>query len=227
MYQPSHATTEIGRMRAEEMRTRAERYRTIQKAKQHKKTESEPEPEASLGRSRTFVYRKALGIVGLSVLMVLVFAATALAMPLDAPSGVDGKHQALITKTSAPEGAPSVDGKHQALITETPVREGPASFWEGTDVARGEIRHLVSDPVGGQDRAETQHLVPGPIGGQERAAIQHVGEADQPSTFNPAPGLSPSSGGIELELVLLLSGTAALASLGALVWFRRHTMHAA
>ena len=207
MYQPSHATTEIGRMRAEEMRTRAERYRTIQKAKQHKKTESEPEPEASLGRSRTFVYRRALGIAGLSVLMVLVFAATALAMPLDAPSGVDGKHQALITKT--------------------PVREGPASFWEGTDVVRGEIRHLVTDPVGGQDRAETQHLVPGPIGGQERAAIQHVGEADQPSTFNPAPGLSPSSGGIELELVLLLSATVALASIGALVWFRRHTMHTA
>ena len=206
MYQPNHATTEIGRMRAEEMRARAERYRTIQKAKQHKKTESE-EQEVASSRSHIYVYRKALGIVGLSALMVLVFAGTALAMPLDAPSDVDGKHQALITKTQ--------------------VREGPASFWEGTDVARGEIRHLVSDPVGGQDRAETQHLVPGPIGGQERAAIQHVGEADQPSTFNPAPGLSPSSGGIELELVLLLSGTAALASLGALVWFRRRTMHTA
>jgi hypothetical protein len=205
MYQPSHATTEIGRMRAEEMRARAERYRTIQKAKQHKKAESEE--EVSLSRSRSVVYRKALGIAGLSVLMVLVFAGTALAMPLDDPS--------------------SVDGKHQALISKTPVREGPPSFWAGTEVgARGEIRHLVSDPVGGQDRAETQHLVPGPIGGQERAAFQHV--ADQPAAnFNPAPGLTPASGGIELELVLLLSATVALASLGALVWFRRHSMHAA
>jgi hypothetical protein len=207
MYQPTHATTEIGRMRAEEMRARAERYRTIQKAKQHRKAESEE--EAALSRSRSVVYRKALGIAGLSVLMVVVFAGAALAMPAEA----------------AP---PTVDDKHQALISKTQVREGPASFWDGPEVgARGEIRHIVSDPVGGQDRAETQHLVPGPIGGQERAAIQHVGEADQPSTFNPEPGLTPSSGGIELELVLLLSATVALASLGALVWFRRHSMHTA
>jgi hypothetical protein len=202
MYQPSHATTEIGRMRAAEMRARAERYRTIQKAQQHKKAESEE--EVSLSRSRSVVYRKALGIAGLSVLMVLVFAGAALAMPLDAPSGVDGKHQALISKTQ--------------------VREGPSSFWEGTEVgARGEIRHLVSDPVGGQDRAETQHLVPGPIGGQERAAFQHV--ADQPAaSFNPAPGLTSASGGIEFEMVLLLTGAVAAASLGALAWFRRHSI---
>jgi hypothetical protein len=210
MYQPNQATTEIGRMRAEEMRARAERYRTIQKAKQHKKHESEEEEE-SLSHSRTFVYRKALGIVGLSLLMVLVFAGAALAMPAEAdpPSSVDDKHQALVSKPQ--------------------VREGPPSVWEArADVpTRSEIQHLVPAPIGGQDRAETQHLVPGAFGGQERAAIQHVGEADQPSTFNPAPGLTPSSGGIELELVLLLSGTVALASLGALVWFRRHSIHAA
>jgi hypothetical protein len=227
MYQPSHATTEIGRMRAEEMRARAERYRTIQKAKQHKKAESEE--EVSLTRSRSVVYRKALGIAGLSVLMVLVFAGAALAMPAEAapPSSVDDKHQALITKTPAGEGTPTVDGKHQALISKTQVREGPPSFWADTEIAaRGEIRHLVPDPVGGQDRAETQHLVPGAIGGQERAAFQHV--ADQPAAnFDPAPGLTSASGGIELEMVLLLSGTVALASLGALVWFRRHSMHAA
>jgi hypothetical protein len=206
MYQPSHATTEIGRMRAEEMRARAERYRTIQKAKQHKKAESEE--EVSLTRSRSVVYRKALGIAGLSVLMVLVFAGAALAMPAEAapPSGVDDKHQALISKGQ--------------------VREGPPSVWEATEVARGEIRHIVSAPLGGQERAETQHLVPGPVGGQERAAFQHV--ADQPATnFDPAPGLTSGSGGIELEMVLLLSATVALASLGALVWFRRHSMHAA
>jgi hypothetical protein len=205
MYQPSHFTTEIGRMRAEEMRARAERYRTIQKAKQHKKTESEEEPEESLSRSRTFVYRKSLGIVGLSLLMVVGFAAAALAMPADAPSGVDGNGE--------------------AFVTQPQVREGPPSVWEASaDVpTRTEIQHLVPAPIGGQDRAETQHLVPGPVGGQERAAIQHVGEADQPSTFNPAPGLTPSSGGIELEIVLLLSGAVALGSAGALLWFKRQT----
>jgi hypothetical protein len=207
MYQPSHATTEIGRMRAEEMRARAERYRTIQKAKQHK---AEPEKEEEpLSHPRTFVYRKALGIVGLSVLMVLAFAATALAMPLDTgPTSVDDKHQALVSK-GHPEGS----------LTASQAR---------VDVpTRAEIQHLVPGSIGGQERAETQHLVPGAVGGQERAAIQHVGQADQPSTFNPAPGLTSSSGGIELELVLLLSGTVALASFGGLLWFRRHSVHAA
>jgi hypothetical protein len=208
MYQPSHATTEIGRMRAEEMRARAERYRTIQKAKQHKK--AEPEEEVSLTRSRSVVYRKALGIAGLSVLMVLVFAGAALAMPLDAPTGVDDKHQ--------------------ALVSQPQVREGPPSFWA-----------TQSAPVGGQERAETQHLGDtepatvagvfgdraetglGPIGGQERAAIQHVGEAQPQSPTN----LEPSSGGIDLEIVLL-TGTLALISVlmtaGAFLWFRRQTI---
>ena len=204
MYQPSHATTEIGRMRAEEMRARAERYRTIQKAKQHRKAESEE--EASLSRSRSVVYRKALGIAGLSVLMVLVFAGAALAMPADA----------------APP--PEVDGKHQALLSKGQVREGPPSFWQGTEVAaRGEIRHIVSDPVGGQDRAAIQHLVPGPVGGQERAALQHVADPQPALNFDPAPGLT-SSGGMELEMVLFLAAIVALASLGTLVWFRRHSI---
>ena len=204
MYQPSHITTEIGRMRAEEMRARAERYRTIQKAKQHKKTE--PEEEAP-SRSRTFVYRKALGIVGLSLVMILGFVATALAMPADAP--------------------PGVGGSEEALVSQPQVREGPPSFWEAQSAA-------VAEAFGGQERAALQHVgeaEPGAVaeafGGQERAAIQHIGQADQPPTFNPAPGLTPSSGGIELELVLFLAGITALASLGALVWFRRHTMHTA
>jgi hypothetical protein len=157
MYQPSHITTEIGRMRAEEMRARAERYRTIQKAKQHKKTE--PEEENAPSRSRTFVYRKALGIVGLSVLMVLVFAGAALAMPADAPSGVGG------------------DG--EAFVSQPQVREGPPSVWEA--------------------------------------------EAQPSTNFEPAPIVTSTSGGIELEMVLLLSATVALTSLGALLWFRRHT----
>jgi hypothetical protein len=195
MYQPSHFTTEIGRMRAEEMRARAERYRTIQKAKQHKKAESEPEPEESLSRSRTFVYRKALGVVGLSLLLVLVFAAAALAMPVDAP--------------------PGVGGSEEALVPQPQVREGPPSVWEAQSAA-----------VGGQERADIQHVgdaqpatVAGVFGGQERADIQHVAEAQpQPST-----NLEPSSGGIDLEIVLL-TGTLALMAVGALLWFRRHTI---
>jgi hypothetical protein len=221
MYQPNHATTEIGRMRAEEMRVRAERYRTIQKAKQHKKVESEEEEE-SLSHSRTFVYRKALGIVGLSVLMVLAFAATALAMPADAgPTGVDDKHQALVTKPQ--------------------VREGPPSYWT-----------TQSAPVGGQDRAEIQHVgesqpatVAGVFGEQERAEIQHVGES-QPATVagvfggrpgrhsapeaQPSTNFEPSSGGIDLEIVLLTGTLALIAVLmtaGAFLWFRRHTVRPA
>jgi hypothetical protein len=108
MYQPSHFTTEIGRMRAEEMRARAERYRTIQKAKQHKKAESQQEAEEPLSRSRIFVYRKALGVVGLSLLLVLVFAAAALAMPVDAPPGVGGNEEALVSQPQVREGPPSV-----------------------------------------------------------------------------------------------------------------------
>jgi hypothetical protein len=224
MYQPNHATTEIGRMRAEEMRARAERYRTIQKAKQHKK---EPEEEEeSLSHSRTFVYRKALGIVGLSVLMILAFAAAALAMPADA-------------------GPTGVDDKHQALVSEPQVREGPPSYWAAQSAPvggqeRAEMQHVgesqpatVAGLFGGQERAEIQHVgeaepatVAGVFGGQERADIQHVGEAlPQPST-----NLEPSSGGIDLEIVLL-TGTLALIvvlmAVGALVWFRRHTIHPA
>jgi hypothetical protein len=202
MYQPSHATTEIGRMRAEEMRARAERYRTIQKARQHKKAEAEA--EVTLSRPRSVVYRKALGVAGLSVLMVLVFAGAALAMPAEA----------------APPS--SVDDKHQALVSKGQVREGPEAT---TDVAtRAEIQHIVSAPLGGQERAESQHLVPGPIGGQERAAFQHVAE---PTNFEPVSGVTSTSGGIELEIVLLLSATVALASLGALVWFKRHSINTA
>jgi hypothetical protein len=160
------------------------------------------------------VYRKALGIAGLSVLMVLVFAGAALAMPAEA----------------APPS--SVDDKHQALVSRPQVREGPPSYWT-----------TVSAAVGGQDRAEIQHLGDaepatvagvfgdraetglGPIGGQERADIQHVGEAPQPST-----NLEPSSGGIDLEVVLLTGTLALIAVLmtaGAFLWFRRHTVRPA
>jgi hypothetical protein len=65
----------------------------------------------------------------------------------------------------------------------------------------------------------------GPIGGQERADIQHVGEAPQPST-----NLEPSSGGIDLEVVLLTGTLALIAVLmtaGAFLWFRRHTVRPA
>jgi hypothetical protein len=217
MYQPSHATTEFERMRAEEMRARAERYRRIQKAKQHKKTDSEDEEAPS--RSRIFVYRKALGIVGLSLVMILGFVATALAMPADAPPGVGGSEETC--------GPTTTSCAAQALVSQPQVREGPPSFWEAQSAA-------VAEAFGGQERAALQHVgeaEPGAVaeafGGQERAAIQHIGQADQPPTFNPAPGLTPSSGGIELELVLFLAGITALASLGALVWFRRHTMHTA
>jgi hypothetical protein len=224
MYQPNHATTEIGRMRAEEMRARAERYRTIQKAKQHKKPESAE--EVSFSRSRSIVYRKALGIAGLSALMVLVFAGAALAMPAEA----------------APPS--SVDDKHQALVSRPQVREGPPSYWAtqsapvgGQD--RADIQHLghaepatVAGVFGGQGRADIQHVghaepatVAGVFGGQGRADIQHVGEAPQPST-----NFEPSSGGIDLE-VALLTGTLALIAVlitaGAFLWFRRHTVRPA
>jgi hypothetical protein len=261
MYQPSHITTEIGRMRAEEMRARAERYRTIQKAKQHKKTEPEEEVPS---RSRTFVYRKALGIVGLSLLIVLGFAAAALAMPADAgPTGVDDK---------------------EALVVKPQVREGPPSFWATQSAAvggqeRAEIQHLgdaelatVAGVFGGQERADIQHVgdaepatVAGVFGGQERAGIQHVGDAEpatvagvfggqeragiqhvgdaEPATVagvfggqeragiqhvgeaqpQPSSNFEPSSGGIDLEIVLL-TGTLALMAVGALLWFRRQTV---
>jgi hypothetical protein len=158
------------------------------------------------------VYRKALGIAGLSVLMVLVFAGAALAMPADATSGADGNGE--------------------ALVTQPQVREGPPSYWT-----------TVSAAVGGQDRADIQHLGDaepatvagvfgdraetglGPIGGQERADIQHVGEAPQPST-----NLEPSSGGIDLEIVLLTGTLALIAVLmtaGAFLWFRRTTVRPA
>ena len=181
------------------------------------------------------VYRKALGIAGLSVLMVLVFAGAALAMPADATSGADGNGE--------------------ALVTQPQVREGPPSHWTTVSAAvggqdRAEIQHVgeaqpttVAGVFGGQDRAEIQHLGDaepatvagmfgdraetglGPIGGQERADIQHVGEAPQPST-----NLEPSSGGIDLEVVLLTGTLALIAVLmtaGAFIWFRRHTVRPA
>jgi hypothetical protein len=255
MYQPNHATTEIGRMRAEEMRARAERYRTIQKAKQHKKVESEEQEVPS--RSRIYVYRKALGVAGLSVLMVLGFAAAALAMPAEAgpPSSVDDKHQALISKPQVREGPPSywtaqsapVGGQDRADIQHVGEAQPTtvAGVFGGQD--RADIQHVgeaqpttVAGVFGGQDRADIQHLGDaepatvaamfgdraetglGPLGGQERAAIQHVGEAPQPST-----NLEPSSGGIDLEIVLLTGTLALIAVLmgaGAFLWFRRHTV---
>lgn len=60
---PSHITAEIGRMRAEEMRGRADRYRLARMARRHPE---DPRPnEKPLARFRVYVARKALAIVGL------------------------------------------------------------------------------------------------------------------------------------------------------------------
>ena len=64
MHPSQHITEEIGRLRAEEMRARAEQYRLVQMARrQHE--DSKP-AEKPLTRFRIDVYRKALGILGLA-----------------------------------------------------------------------------------------------------------------------------------------------------------------
>jgi hypothetical protein len=67
-----------------------------------------------------------------------------------------------------------------------------------------------------------------PVGGQARAEIQHLGETE-PATatnFEPARRVSPSSGGRELEIILL-TGTLALVIVGGLLWSRRLPIRAA
>jgi hypothetical protein len=173
---------------------------------------------------------KALGAVGLSLLLILVFASAAQAMPADPPSGLDGKHQ--------------------ALVSQPQVREGPSSVWEAEAATvagpvggqeRAEIQHLsgsvpatVAGPVGGQERAEIQHLsgsvpatVAGPVGGQERAEIQHVGEAPQPvADLDPAPS-TPVASNSDTELVIAIASILALAAFGGVMWSRRQTFKTA
>jgi hypothetical protein len=150
---------------------------------------------------------KALGAVGLSLLLILVFASAAQAMPADPPSGLDGKHQ--------------------ALVSQPQVREGPSSVWEAEAAT-------VAGPVGGQERAEIQHLsgsvpatVAGPVGGQERAEIQHVGEAPQPvADLDPAPS-TPVASNSDTELVIAIASILALAAFGGVMWSRRQTFKTA
>jgi hypothetical protein len=151
---------------------------------------------------------KALGALGLSLLLILVFASTAQGMPADPPSGLDGKHQ--------------------ALVSQPQVREGPSSVWEAEAAA-------VAGPVGGQERAEIQHLVEsvpatvaGPVGGQERAEIQHVGEAPQMvAELDPAPS-TPASSNDDAELAFAIASILALTAFGGLLmWSRRRTIKTA
>jgi hypothetical protein len=77
-------TTEIGRMRVEEMHARAAQYRLAQQARQRKDAEPAEAPEpARPRRPIVFLYRKALAVVGVSLLTVAVWSATAFAMPID------------------------------------------------------------------------------------------------------------------------------------------------
>jgi hypothetical protein len=77
-------TTEIGRMRVEEMHARAAQYRLAQQAKQAKSAEPAEAPEpARPRRPIVFLYRKALAWVGVSLLTVVVWSATAFAMPVE------------------------------------------------------------------------------------------------------------------------------------------------
>ena len=79
-------TTELGRMRTEEAIARADRYRLAQQSRRSKSgTESK-----RLSWSRSFAYRRALTAFGLSALMIVGFAAVALASPMGPGASGDG-----------------------------------------------------------------------------------------------------------------------------------------
>jgi hypothetical protein len=62
-------STELGRMRAEEMEARAARYRLAQLAKGRNGAQKQGRP---LARVEAFVYRRALRIAALSIVTVVV-----------------------------------------------------------------------------------------------------------------------------------------------------------
>lgn len=62
-------TTELGRMRAEEMQARATHYRLVQVAKRHAAAQKQGRP---LSHAGAFVYRRALRIAALSTVAVAV-----------------------------------------------------------------------------------------------------------------------------------------------------------
>lgn len=79
MEMSQYFTTELGRMRTEEMIARADRYRLAQQAKQRKQARKSEDRQSS--RTELFAFRRALTAVGLSVLMVVMVAGVALARP--------------------------------------------------------------------------------------------------------------------------------------------------
>jgi hypothetical protein len=75
-----HFTTELGRMRTEEMIARADRYRLATQARKNKKAEPQQTPRTS--RLGIPVYRRVLAAFGLSVVMIVATAALAFARPV-------------------------------------------------------------------------------------------------------------------------------------------------
>jgi hypothetical protein len=73
-----HFTTELGRMRTDEMIARADRYRLAQQARSHK--QSEPKQVRSR-RLSIPVYRRVLAAFGLSIVMIVATSALAFARP--------------------------------------------------------------------------------------------------------------------------------------------------
>lgn len=97
-------TTELGRMRTEEAIARADRYRLAQQSRRSKSgTESK-----RLSWSRSFAYRRALTAFGLSALMIVGFAAVALASPMGPGASGDG----VATDITASRHHPQVKGEH-------------------------------------------------------------------------------------------------------------------
>ena len=79
MEMSQYFTTELGRMRTEEMIARADRYRLAQQAKQRKQARKSEDRQSP--RTELFAFRRALTAVGLSVLMIVMVAGVALARP--------------------------------------------------------------------------------------------------------------------------------------------------
>ena len=71
-----HALTEIGRMRREQDIARADRYRQAQIAKRRAQSLDTEVPEAPLSRAWVIVYRRALKVAALSVIVTATAVVT-------------------------------------------------------------------------------------------------------------------------------------------------------
>ncbi len=98
-------TTEIGKMRAQEMIARAERYRLEQSVRASTKEEK---PEHERRRARTATWRRVLGVATTCLVLLVLLSGTAGAVPTGGEGVSGGVYEVVPSAPVAPPATPPI-----------------------------------------------------------------------------------------------------------------------